>query len=244
MLRITPTSSVSGTSTGKNGPGKSGSNESLPPPVAPLIKGRAGSTTAALGTPTAEPASDEYHVVIVGSGGVGKSAMTVLFVHDYFVEQYDPTIEDSYRKQITVDKVPCLLHILDTAGQEDYSAMRDQYMKRGQGFVVVFALTKRNTFTEIEMIRQRIFRAKDRENVPIVVSGNKSDLVDERQVNIQEATQYCHTLGCPFFVTSAKTRQNVEETFMELIREIRKDPIAMADNRSGKRGLLKRCTLL
>jgi hypothetical protein len=74
----------------------------------------------------------EYRIVVVGAGGVGKSALTVRFIQGNFVEKYDPTIEDSYRKQVAVDGVACLLDIMDTAGQEEYSALRDQYMKTGQ----------------------------------------------------------------------------------------------------------------
>lgn len=58
----------------------------------------------------------EYKLVVLGSGGVGKSALTVQFVQSIFVEKYDPTIEDSYRKQIDVDGQQCMLEILDTAG--------------------------------------------------------------------------------------------------------------------------------
>ena len=60
----------------------------------------------------------EYKIVVLGSGGVGKSALTVQFVQGIFVEKYDPTIEDSYRKQVVIDGETCLLDILDTAGQE------------------------------------------------------------------------------------------------------------------------------
>ena len=58
----------------------------------------------------------EYKIVVLGSGGVGKSALTVQFVQGIFVEKYDPTIEDSYRKQVEVDSQQCMLEILDTAG--------------------------------------------------------------------------------------------------------------------------------
>lgn len=58
----------------------------------------------------------EYKIVVLGSGGVGKSALTVQFVQEIFVEKYDPTIEDSYRKQVEVDGQQCMLEILDTAG--------------------------------------------------------------------------------------------------------------------------------
>merc|ERR1711862_413080 len=70
----------------------------------------------------------EYRIVVVGAGG--KSALTVRFIQGNFVEKYDPTIEDSYRKLVAVDGVACLLDIMDTAGQEEYSALRDQYMNR------------------------------------------------------------------------------------------------------------------
>jgi len=67
---------------------------------------------------------------VLGSGGVGKSAITVQFVQGVFVEKYDPTIEDSYRKNVEVDGSQYLLEILDTAGTEQFTAMRDLYMKR------------------------------------------------------------------------------------------------------------------
>ncbi|VDM57379.1 unnamed protein product [Angiostrongylus costaricensis] len=74
----------------------------------------------------------EYKLVVVGDGGVGKSALTIQLIQNHFVEEYDPTIEDSYRKQVVIDGETCLLDILDTAGQEEYSAMRDQYMRTGE----------------------------------------------------------------------------------------------------------------
>jgi small GTP-binding protein len=58
----------------------------------------------------------DYKLVVLGSGGVGKSALTVQFVQDIFVEKYDPTIEDKYRKQVEIDGQSCVLEILDTAG--------------------------------------------------------------------------------------------------------------------------------
>jgi len=72
----------------------------------------------------------EYKIVVLGSGGVGKSALTVQFVQGIFVEKYDPTIEDSYRKQVEVDSQQCMLEILDTAGtvrnKKDKGAERDR----------------------------------------------------------------------------------------------------------------------
>ena len=58
----------------------------------------------------------EYRIVVLGSCGVGKSALTVQFVQGIFMDKYDPTIEDSYRRQIEYDGQQCIFEILDTAG--------------------------------------------------------------------------------------------------------------------------------
>jgi small GTP-binding protein len=85
-----------------------------------------------------------------------------------FIDEYDPTIEDSYRKQVVVDGETCLLDILDTAGQEEYSAMRDQYMRTGEGFLCVFAINNSKSFEDIKQYREQIKRVKDSDQVPMV----------------------------------------------------------------------------
>ena len=120
------------------------------------------------------------------------------------------------------------MDILDTAGQEEYSAMRDQYMRTGQGFICVYAVTSRSAFDEITSFREQILRVKDEDKVPMVLAGNKCDLEEERQVTTVEGQDLAKSFGCPFYETSAKARINVEEAFYELVREIRK-----YNNKSG-----------
>ena len=84
------------------------------------------------------------------------------------MDEYDPTIEDSYRKQVVIDGETCLLDILDTAGQEEYSAMRDQYMRTGEGFLLVFAVNNAKSFEDISAYREQIKRVKDADEVPMV----------------------------------------------------------------------------
>merc|ERR1711911_351508 len=121
-----------------------------------------------------------YKLVVVGAGGVGKSALTIQLIQNHFVDEYDPTIEDSYRKQVVIDGETCLLDILDTAGQEEYSAMRDQYMRTGEGFLLVFAVNNAKSFEDISAYREQIKRVKDAEEVPMVLVGNKCDLPREQ----------------------------------------------------------------
>ena len=104
----------------------------------------------------------------------------------------------SYRKQVTIDNETCLLDILDTAGQEEYSAMRDQYMRTGQGFICVYAITSRSSFDEISSFREQILRVKDEDKVPMVVAANKCDLESERQVTTAEGQDLAKSFWLSF----------------------------------------------
>ena len=110
------------------------------------------------------------------AGGVGKSALTIQLIQNHFVDEYDPTIEDSYRKQVVIDGETCLLDILDTAGQEEYSAMRDQYMRTGEGFLLVFAVNNAKSFEDISTYREQIKRVKDAEEVRVLFSVNSNPI--------------------------------------------------------------------
>lgn len=90
---------------------------------------------------------------------------------------------DSYRQQCNIDEETALLDVLDTAGQEEYSAMREQYMRTGEGFLLVYSITSRQSFDEIMTFQQQILRVKDKDYFPMIVVGNKCDLESEREVS-------------------------------------------------------------
>lgn len=164
----------------------------------------------------------EYRLVVVGGGGVGKSALTIQLIQSHFVDEYDPTIEDSYRKQCTIDGEQVLLDVLDTAGQEEFSAMREQYMRTGEGFLLVYSINSRTSLEELQPFYEQILRVKDTDDVPVLVVGNKCDLESERQVSYEEGLSLAQSFNCPFLETSAKQRINVEEAFYGLVRSINK----------------------
>ncbi|KAI4134984.1 MAG: hypothetical protein LQ347_001069 [Umbilicaria vellea] len=175
----------------------------------------------------------EYKLVVVGGGGVGKSCLTIQLIQSHFVDEYDPTIEDSYRKQCVIDDEVALLDVLDTAGQEEYSAMREQYMRTGEGFLLVYSITSRQSFEEIMTFQQQILRVKDRDYFPIIIVGNKCDLDGERQVTKQEGETLARRFGCKFIETSAKSRTNVDNAFFDIVREIRRYNKEMSSYPSG-----------
>ncbi|KAJ0404303.1 hypothetical protein P43SY_003216 [Pythium insidiosum] len=194
--------------------------------------------------------SKEYKLVVLGSGGVGKSALTIRLVTDNFLEDYDPTIEDSYRKLSTIDGDQVVLDILDTAGQEEYTSMQDQWMREGNGFLLVYSVTSQSSFDDIATFKDKILRAKDVDNVPIVLVGNKCDLHSQRQVSPEQGKQLAMRWGCYFMETSAKERINNEECFFQVVREIRKSerparvepPVTMDKTKKKKKKPL--CTIL
>ncbi|KAJ8402437.1 hypothetical protein AAFF_G00369260 [Aldrovandia affinis] len=181
----------------------------------------------------------EYKLVVLGSGGVGKSALTVQFVQGIFVEKYDPTIEDSYRKAMEVDGQQCMLEILDTAGTEQFTAMRDLYMKNGQGFALVYSITAQSTFNDLQDLREQILRVKDTDDVPMILVGNKCDLEDERVVGKEQGQNLARQWNsCAFLESSAKSKINVNEIFYDLVRQInRKTPLC----RRSEPGLINCC---
>lgn len=162
----------------------------------------------------------EYKVVVLGSGGVGKSALTVQFVSNTFMEKYDPTIEDFYRKEIEVDGRPCVLEILDTAGTEQFASMRDLYIKNGQGFVVVYSITNHQTFQDVKNMKEQIVRVKGTDRVPILLVGNKLDIAHQREVTSGEGLALAQLWSSPFMEASAKSKVNVNEVFAEIVREM------------------------
>ncbi|KAI8419869.1 hypothetical protein MSG28_008496 [Choristoneura fumiferana] len=164
-----------------------------------------------------------YKIVVLGDGGVGKSAVTLQFVSHSFLDYHDPTIEDSYQQQAVIDGEPALLDILDTAGQVEFTAMREQYMRCGEGFVLCYSVTDRRSFRAAAEYPRLLAAARPLERLPLVLVGNKLDLAQRcRQVTTEEGAALATQLGCPFFETSAALRHFVDDAFHALVREIRR----------------------
>jgi len=161
-------------------------------------------------------ATCSYYFVVMGAGGVGKSAITIQFISKQFEAKYDPTIEDRYQKVIDYREVPCFLEILDSAGQETFSAMRELYMKNGEGFILVFSITQKQSFVELEPIKQGIM--KYNQDPVLILVGNKLDLASKREVPIEEGRARAAAWHCPFIESSAKDNLNITEIFHTLIQ--------------------------
>ncbi|KIM33397.1 hypothetical protein M408DRAFT_153868 [Serendipita vermifera MAFF 305830] len=163
----------------------------------------------------------EYKLVVVGGGGVGKSCLTVRFVENKWTQEYDPTIEDAYMKKCVIDNEEMLLSVLDTAGQHEYVAMRETFMRPGEGFLLVYSITDYASFQELEVFYEQILRVKDKDFVPMMIVGTKCDLEYDRQVPSSDGRALAARLRGRHIETSAKTRVNVDAAFIELVKLIR-----------------------
>jgi GTPase KRas protein len=114
--------------------------------------------------------------------------------------------------------------------------MREQYMRTGEGFLLVYSITSRESFEEIRTFQQQILRVKDKDVFPMVVVGNKLDLKDERKVSTEEGKMLADEFKCKFLETSAKTNTNVENAFFEVVRAIRRYNREMQGNPSPGSG--------
>ncbi|KAI5506211.1 GTPase protein [Trichomonas vaginalis G3] len=185
----------------------------------------------------------EYKIVVFGAGGVGKSALTIQFVQGQFVKDYNPTIEDAYNKRFSVDGRILQLNVTDTAGQDDFAAMRTAYMRTGEGFILVYSIIDRFSFEDVEKFYKELIRSKGTEKFTCVLCGNKSDLEGSRKVSKAEGQELANKLNCQFFETSAKNNHNIVETFEYLSREYFKIH-DISSGKSGKKEPSCECLLL
>jgi len=124
-----------------------------------------------------------------------------------------------------------MLEVLDPAGQDVYTALRDLWIRDGDGFVLVYSITSRSSFSRIQKFYNQVARVKDSmassSPVPAMLVGNKSDRegIAKREVSMQEGHALAKELGCDFVEASAKNVINVEKAFYDVVRTIRRQRI-------------------
>ncbi|KAJ7672909.1 ras protein [Mycena rosella] len=189
---------------------------------------------------------DQWRVAVLGDGGVGKTALAVQFTLSCFVDvvqTYDPTIEDAYRKQFVLDNRMCFVEVIDRCYVEEYATLRDQWVREGEGFILVYSITSRSSFDRLEVFHQLVRRAK-RGDLILLLVGNKCDQASDREVSKEEGVARVQEFGCDFFETSAKTGLNAERVFTTLVRALRRMKAISAGPESAKDVKKKKCIIL
>ncbi|KAJ3427223.1 ras-like protein [Anaeramoeba flamelloides] len=183
---------------------------------------------------------ERMRIVIVGSGGVGKSALTIRFLQNKFIQEYDPTIEDTYRKTMTIDKKSVFLDILDTAGQEEYTSMENTYFRLGDGFVCVYSITSADSYKKMKDCMENVLMHKDQQYFPIIIVGNKCDLKTKREVTPSQVAKDFKKTKYQYIETSALEGINVNKIFIDLVRTCRKHSLFLKEQEKKQKNKKKK----
>lgn len=155
-------------------------------------------------------------VILLGDGRVGKTSLAVRYTQGKFQANYKPSLGvDFLIKRVTIDNRQLKILVFDTAGQETISSIRKKYYYGAHGAVIVYDVTRRKTF---ENIPTWLNELKDQVGeIYTVIVGNKTDLMEEREVSYDEALAFAKELGADYLETSALSGENVTDLFQMYI---------------------------
>jgi Ras-related protein Rab-5C len=154
-----------------------------------------------------------YKVALLGDTSVGKSCLANRFINDSFSTFQEPTIGAAFMtKQLELDNFKVKFEIWDTAGQERYRSLAPMYYRGAMSAIVVFDITQRSSFDGAKNWVREI-KTKGHKHCIIALVGNKTDLVNERVVDVKQIYPYVESEDLLYFETSAKTGKNVERMF-------------------------------
>lgn len=161
-------------------------------------------------------------IALMGYRAVGKSSLAIQFVQGQFVDAYDPTIENTFKKTFRIRGQDYELELVDTAGQDEFTIFPDQYSVDVHGYVLVYSIDSNKSFEICQIIHEKLIDLLGNPRVPIVLVGNKNDLHMERKVTHDDGRRLAEQMRAVFLETSAKENQCVVEIFQKVIAEIEK----------------------
>ena len=153
-------------------------------------------------------------IALMGFRSVGKSSLAIQFVQGQFVDHYEPTIENTFNKKVTLNKAEYELLLVDTAGQDEYSRMPPEYSIDVHGYVLVYGIDSAKSFEVCRVLHEKLVDLIGADDIPIVLVANKCDLpAAERKVKRDEGQKLADEIKAVFVETSAKTNLGVSDVF-------------------------------
>jgi small GTP-binding protein len=167
---------------------------------------------------TASPACFKF--ILIGSSGVGKTAILKRLVNDTFVEESQSTIGVEFETtMLNIDNQRLKLQVWDTAGQERFRSIAKAYYRSAVGVILVYDLTDRRSFEDLGSWLNDAHALCD-PNAVIQLIGNKADLSPHRMVTVQEAENLAKVHNMQYLETSAKQGMNVRNAFVNVAVQV------------------------
>jgi len=155
---------------------------------------------------------------------VGKSSLAEQFVSGRFIENYDPTIENTLRKSIGFRGSPFSVEIVDTAGNDEYSRLSRNATVGVHGYVLVYSVASRASLEKLRNLNKMLFNMiGNPPSIPRVLVATMQDAHEQRTVNYSQGLALASELGIPFIECSSKTGENIGEAFSLLLSEVEKE---------------------
>nr|XP_057940662.1 GTP-binding protein GEM [Doryrhamphus excisus] len=183
-----------------------------------------------------------YRVVLLGGSGVGKTAFACIFsgaADSMDSDDCELCGDELQEKEIDVDGEPATITLLDTWDADtDTEWALERYMESGDAFLLLYSITDRASFLRASELRVALRRLRPAQHTPIILVGNKCDLVRRREVSTNEGRACAAVFDCKFIETSAAMQHNVWEAFRGIVRQLRlrRNPNdASATRRRGRR---------
>ncbi|XP_063306882.1 GTP-binding protein Rheb [Pelobates fuscus] len=168
------------------------------------------------------PQPKSRKIAILGYRSVGKSSLTIQFVEGQFIDSYDPTIENTFTKLLSVNGQDYQLQLVDTAGQDEFSIFPPTYSIDINGYILVYSVTSIKSFEVIKIIYEKLLDMVGKVQVPIMLVGNKKDLHMERVISFEEGKALAESWHAAFLESSAKENQTTVDVFKRIILEAEK----------------------
>jgi len=172
-------------------------------------------------------------IAVMGSRSVGKSSLVIQFVQGQFVDSYDPTIENTFNKNMKIQGQEYEVLVVDTAGQDEYSIFPTQYTVDIDGYVMVYSIDNEKSFEVVQVIYEKLVDLIGNPSVPLVLVGNKNDLHMERRITEATGKKLAADMKAIFLETSAKDNQCATDLFTKTIIQIEKADGNNADEKKN-----------
>ena len=179
--------------------------------------------------------NNNVSLITLGEGQVGKTSIIYRYIDDTFTSNYLATIgiDSKFKKIKLASGEEIKVKILDTAGQERFQSIAANYIKKADGIVFVYDITKAYTFTNLEKWLSNIDEVAN--DKPCLLIGNKSDMNDKREVSKEEGMEFTKKFKkeTHFYETSCKTGENVDKAINDLVNQIYSKSLGNEQDKCG-----------